>query len=69
MQRFSVSPSVGAALSRHLGDSAVTGGRVTMSDSTGVQKVSEMPELPKLLIGFWFGLSEVASGVQTFSSC
>ena len=43
-----------------MGDSAVTVGRVAMSDSV-VQKVSKLLELPKLLIGVWFGLSEVAS--------
>ena len=53
---FGVSPSVGVVLSRHMGDSAVTVGRVAMSDSV-VQKVSKLLEL----IGVWFGLTEVVS--------
>ena len=40
-----------------MGDSAVTVGRVAMSDSV-VQKVSKLLEL----IGVWFALSGVASG-------
>ena len=41
IQGFSVSPSVVVALSRHRADSAVTVGRVTMSDSV-VQKVANV---------------------------
>ena len=47
-----------------MGDSAVTVGRVAMSDSV-VQKVSKLLEL----IGVWFALSEVVSEGANFFSC